>query len=51
MLYASSGDATVRHDRCVNCNECAIAQVCPADAFVRLPASDPYILKTREEQG
>jgi len=35
----------VRHDRCVNCNECAIAAACPADAFVRVPASRPYLLK------
>jgi len=35
----------VRHDRCVNCNECAIAAACPADAFVRVPASKPYLLK------
>ncbi len=35
----------VRHDRCVNCNECAIARSCPADAFIRVPASRPYILK------
>src|SRR5512136_521276 len=41
----------IRHDRCVNCNECAIAMACPADAFVRVPASQPYILKTREKQG
>jgi len=32
----------VRHDICVNCNECAIAAACPADAFIRLPANDPY---------
>jgi Na+-translocating ferredoxin:NAD+ oxidoreductase subunit B len=36
----------VRHDRCVNCNECAIAKVCPGDAFVRVPADEPYLLKT-----
>lgn len=35
----------VRHDRCVNCNECAIARACPADAFRRVPASRPYLLK------
>jgi electron transport complex protein RnfB len=35
----------VRHDRCLNCNECAIAAACPSDAFVRVPADDPYILK------
>lgn len=36
----------VRHDRCVNCNECAIAAQCPADAFVRVPADEPYLLKS-----
>ncbi len=35
----------VRHDQCVNCNDCAIARVCPADAFVRVPASQAYLLK------
>ena len=35
----------VRHDRCVNCNDCSIARQCPSDAWVRLPASDPYLLK------
>jgi len=35
----------IRHDRCVNCNNCAIAAACPADAFKRVPSSDPYILK------
>ncbi len=39
----------VRHDRCVNCNECSIAVQCPAEAFSRVPASDPYLLKTREK--
>ena len=41
----------VRHDRCVNCNTCAIAQVCPADAFKRVPTSNPYILKTDGEES
>jgi len=35
----------VRHDRCVNCNECAIAIACPADAFRRVPADTPHLLK------
>jgi len=35
----------VRHDRCVNCNECAIAAACPSQAFKRVPASQPYIMK------
>lgn len=37
----------VRHDRCLNCNECSIALACPSQAFVRVPASDPYLLKHR----
>jgi electron transport complex protein RnfB len=35
----------VRHDRCLNCNECSIAVACPAQAFIRLPADEPYIIK------
>lgn len=35
----------VRHDRCVNCNECAIARVCPGDAFRRVPVDQAYLLK------
>lgn len=35
----------VRHDRCLNCNECAIARVCPSQAFVRVPADRPYLMK------
>jgi electron transport complex protein RnfB len=35
----------IRHDRCKNCNECAIARVCPADAIQRVPADTPYLIK------
>ena len=35
----------VRHDRCVNCNECSIAAACPSDAFRRVPVNRPYLLK------
>ena len=35
----------VRHDRCLNCNECSIAAACPADAFIRLPSDRPYVIK------
>lgn len=35
----------VRHDKCVNCNECAIAVACPADAFRRVPRTDATIRK------
>lgn len=44
----------VRHDRCVNCSQCSIAEACPSGAFVRLPASDPYIkpkIKTRRTKA
>ena len=41
----------VRHDRCLNCNECSIAKACPSDAFLRVPASRPYIIKTPKEKG
>lgn len=37
----------VRHDRCVNCNQCSIAVACPTGAFTRVPVSDPYIIKTQ----
>lgn len=37
----------IRHDRCVNCNQCAIAIACPANAIKRVPASRPYLLKSR----
>jgi len=35
----------VRHSLCVNCNSCRIAEVCPADAFMRVPDDSPYMLK------
>ena len=35
----------VRHDRCLNCNECSIAAACPSNAFKRVPVSQPYLLK------
>lgn len=35
----------VRHDRCLNCNECTIAAACPSGAFKRVPADKPYLLK------
>lgn len=41
----------VRHDRCVNCNECGIAKACPADAYVRVPAAEPYLLKGEQGKG
>lgn len=35
----------VRHDRCLNCNECSIAAACPSGAYKRVPAEEPYIIK------
>jgi len=35
----------IRHDRCVDCNECAIARVCPSDAISRVQANQPYLIK------
>jgi electron transport complex protein RnfB len=38
----------VRHDRCLNCNDCSIAAACPTQAFRRVPASQPYIIDEGE---
>ncbi len=38
----------IRHDRCINCNQCAIANVCPSDAIVRVPTDKPYLLRTKD---
>jgi electron transport complex protein RnfB len=40
----------VRHDRCLNCNECSIAVACPTQAFRRVPAHEPYLLKTKARE-
>jgi len=32
----------VDHDRCANCNECAIARDCPSEAFFRTSLDEPY---------
>jgi electron transport complex protein RnfB len=37
----------VQHDRCLNCNECAIAIACPTHAFHRVPAAQAEILKRK----
>ena len=38
----------VRHDLCLNCNECSIAISCPSQAYKRVPADSPYILRGDE---
>ncbi len=35
----------IRHDRCINCNECAIEPACPAGAVKRRSGHQPYLLK------
>ena len=35
----------IRHDLCLNCNQCSIARMCPADAISRVPADQPYLIK------
>ena len=35
----------IRHDRCLNCNQCSIAAACPTQAIRRVPADQPYIQK------
>lgn len=41
----------VRHDLCLNCNECAIARRCPASAFSLVPADRPYLFKPQAGKG
>lgn len=41
----------VRHDRCLNCNECSIAAACPSGAFRRVPVSSPYLIKQKASHG
>jgi electron transport complex protein RnfB len=33
------------HKRCLNCNECSIARLCPSQAISRVKASKPYNVK------
>jgi electron transport complex protein RnfB len=37
----------IRHNLCVNCNDCSIARTCPSDAIIRVPAVTPYIQKDK----
>ncbi len=37
----------IKHDLCLNCNQCTIDTACPSRAFVRVPASKPYMIKTK----
>lgn len=35
----------INHGLCTNCNECAIARVCPSDAIKRIPVDEAYTIK------
>jgi electron transport complex protein RnfB len=39
----------VRHDLCVNCNQCKIALACPAQAFRKVVEPDLYMLDRQQE--
>jgi electron transport complex protein RnfB len=41
----------VRHDRCLNCNECSIAVACPTQAFRRVPAAAPRLLSQKAQEA
>ena len=44
----------IRHDRCKNCNQCAISTSCPSKAISRVAANKPYIIKGKiinEKEG
>ncbi len=40
----------VRHDRCLNCSQCSIAVACPTQAYRRVPAGRPYLLKSKARE-
>jgi electron transport complex protein RnfB len=35
----------IDHSRCEHCNHCAIADACPSQALVKVPAESPYLAK------
>lgn len=40
----------IMQDICVDCDSCSINNACPSDAFVKLPASEAYLIKGQEER-
>ena len=40
----------IRHNLCVNCNECSIARTCPSKAVIRVPAGEAYIRKDKRQK-
>jgi electron transport complex protein RnfB len=41
----------IRHNLCVNCNDCSIARTCPSQAISRVPAVTPYLQKEQGKKG
>lgn len=41
----------VNHNICVNCNQCAIARSCPAEAWSRVPIDQPYLFKGYDKKS
>jgi electron transport complex protein RnfB len=37
----------IKHDLCVNCNDCSIARTCPSNAISRVPVEFSYIEKDK----
>ena len=40
----------IQHDICVDCDSCSIDVACPSNAFVKVPADNPYLFKSDEEK-
>lgn len=38
----------IRHDRCMNCNECSIGRSCPSGAIKQISAKNPYLMRGEE---
>lgn len=46
----SSFQLQIRHNLCLDCNQCAISSKCPSDAIKRVPVNNPYILRGQQHQ-
>lgn len=41
----------IRHNLCVNCNDCSIARSCPSNAISRVSVNDEYIQKDKDKSN
>jgi electron transport complex protein RnfB len=41
----------IKHDICVNCNDCSIARACPSNAISRVPVGSSYIEKDKRQKS